>query len=285
MGDHRGEREAGRLVYPVLSRRSGGLSVGVNLFPDRKLCNFDCPYCEVFLSSEPGPRGRGFDPRELEEELEVFLEVGYPEAWAPEPVRDLCISGNGEPTLSPFLGAAIEACAAARRKRPGLLGRAELVLITNATGFLSPSVSALLEAAVAREGLVIWAKLDGATPEAFRRMSRSRYALDEVAAGIASFAARNPVIVQTMLCRSGGAEPSLPELEAYAALLGRLVEGGARIRALQLYTKARPSPGEPPGQETEGLADGRLAELAALVASRLPIPVRAFGASGELVLP
>ena len=33
-------------VYPVLSRRSRGLSIGVNLNPD-KVCNFDCIYCQV----------------------------------------------------------------------------------------------------------------------------------------------------------------------------------------------------------------------------------------------
>ena len=33
-------------VYPVISRRSRGLSLGTNLNPD-KLCNFDCVYCEV----------------------------------------------------------------------------------------------------------------------------------------------------------------------------------------------------------------------------------------------
>ena len=33
-------------VYPVISRRSGGLSIGINLNPD-KVCNFDCVYCEV----------------------------------------------------------------------------------------------------------------------------------------------------------------------------------------------------------------------------------------------
>ena len=35
-----------RFVYPVLSRRSGGISVGINLNPD-KVCNFDCVYCQV----------------------------------------------------------------------------------------------------------------------------------------------------------------------------------------------------------------------------------------------
>ena len=43
---HERRFEANRFVYPVLSRRSGGLSIGVNLNPD-KVCNFDCIYCQV----------------------------------------------------------------------------------------------------------------------------------------------------------------------------------------------------------------------------------------------
>ena len=35
-----------RFVYPVLSRRSQGVSIGINLNPD-KVCNFDCVYCQV----------------------------------------------------------------------------------------------------------------------------------------------------------------------------------------------------------------------------------------------
>src|SRR5687767_2793138 len=38
--------ETNRFVYPVVSRRSGGVSIGVNLNPD-KVCNFDCIYCQV----------------------------------------------------------------------------------------------------------------------------------------------------------------------------------------------------------------------------------------------
>ena len=44
--DHARLFEQNRFVYPVLSRRSGGISIGVNLNPD-KICNFDCIYCQV----------------------------------------------------------------------------------------------------------------------------------------------------------------------------------------------------------------------------------------------
>src|SRR5580765_5289449 len=43
---HERSFDTNRFVYPVLSRRSGGISVGVNLNPD-KICNFDCIYCQV----------------------------------------------------------------------------------------------------------------------------------------------------------------------------------------------------------------------------------------------
>jgi len=275
--EHRRDREGGRLVYPVLSRRSGGLSLGVNLFPDAKSCSFDCPYCEVFPPS-PAPAPAAFDPRELEAELDGFLDREYPELWAPEPVRDLCLSGDGEPSLSPHLGEAIGVLARARRRRPVLLGGAELVIITNSTGFLVPSAAALLERAVVEEGLVVWAKLDGATEASFRRMSRSAYALADIVSGIASFAARSPVVLQTMLCEADGVLPTRAEAAALADLAAKLLAGGARIRSMQLYTKARPSP----EGGTEPIPDSLLAELAGVVAARLPIPVRAYGASGEI---
>ena len=276
---HRRDRTAGRLVYPVLSRRSGGLSLGVNLFPDAKRCSFDCPYCEVFPHPGLGAGGP-FDEVELEAELGAFLDRGYAEAWAPEPIRDLCLSGDGEPSLSPRLGPALEVLARARRLRPGLLGRTDLVLITNSTGFLLPETAALLGRAVDEEGLVVWAKLDSGDEEGFRRMSRSSHRLSEIVSGIASFASEHPLVIQTMLCEVEGAAPGEDALRDYAGLLARLAAGGARVSAVHLYTKARPSP----EGGTAPIADAPLAAAARLVASRVPFPVRAFGAAGEIAL-
>src|SRR5664279_4200107 len=49
--DHPRRFQDNRYVYPVLSRRSRGISVGINLNPD-KVCNFDCVYCQVDRRSE-----------------------------------------------------------------------------------------------------------------------------------------------------------------------------------------------------------------------------------------
>jgi histidinol dehydrogenase len=269
-------------VYPVISRRSGGLSLGINLFPQAKICSFDCPYCEVFGDLGIDRRRGDVLAEELEEELEDFLGRAYPEFWEPEPLRDLCISGNGEPTASPLLETALELCAGFRRSRPELLGRAELVLITNSTGFLDAGICALLERFCRDEGLVIWAKLDAGSEGLFRSMSGlqtgSGLSLERVAGGLLSFARSSSLVVQTMLCELEGRSPTEAEVEDYAGLLAGLVAGGARISQVHLYTLARPSP----AGTCAALPDGTLLRHAALVRRRTGLPVRVFGSGAEI---
>jgi len=278
-GDHRSDREAGRLVYPVVSRRSGGLSLGVNLFPDAKVCSFDCPYCEVFLRADSSPDpGTGFSIAALEGELEDFLDRGYFEAWAPDPIRDICISGNGEPTMSPSLEDALRLCARVRRSRAELLGSSSLVLITNSTGFLDPSTCAVLEGACRSEGLVVWAKLDAGSEAPFRLMSGTGIGLQRTVSGLLSYARRSPVVIQTMLCEVDSARPSESDVADYSSLLSRLVEAGARIDEVHLYTFARPGPAGRCG----AISDDALALAAAAVAGTTGLRVRAFGRGAEL---
>src|SRR3954453_13920582 len=70
--DHARLFQANKFVYPVLSRRSRGISVGVNLNPD-KVCNFDCIYCQVDRRSEAETRFVETDRllHELDETLEL----------------------------------------------------------------------------------------------------------------------------------------------------------------------------------------------------------------------
>lgn len=264
----RGE-DQGSLVYPVISRRSGGLSLGINLFPDSKHCSFDCPYCEVF----PFANEAGFSPSGLAARLDEFFERDYWRDWAPLPIKDICISGNGEPTLSTDLPETLELCARMRRKHASVASDASLVLITNSTGFLRPSVARLLSDFCRRESLVVWAKLDAGSQEHFERMSRSAFSLEEISGALAGFSREAPVIIQTMLCALDGLAPDSREAGAYAKRINAMLERGALIAAIHFYTVARP----PVDQKATALPAAALASFMQSVRSALSRPLSLIG--------
>lgn len=272
---HRSDRESGFIVYPVLSRRSGGLSLGINLFPERKLCNFDCPYCEIFPISEGMP---AFSLEKLEAELEAFVKHDYPGLWSGFPVRDICLSGNGEPTISPQFEASLRLIADFRRRWPQQLGKAKLVLITNSTSFADPRLYDLLAHFIKEEGLEIWAKLDAGGQALFELMSGTNNSLKDILASITRFARQNPIVIQTMLCEALGHLTSAADVAEYSLVLEEMLKAKAQISEVHLYTFARPSP----SGLCAPLSDGELLAFSEIVHGRTQLRVRAFGASGEL---
>jgi wyosine [tRNA(Phe)-imidazoG37] synthetase (radical SAM superfamily) len=237
--NHRG-REKGVIVYPVYSRRSRGLSVGINLFPDKKSCPFDCPYCEVF----PFPISSAFSLRQMEEELR-FAIAGVLKQNIP--IKDICFSGNGEPSLSAALPDALKFATIIRNE---LAPSAKLVLITNGAGLLQPSIFSLLaDAASGETTLDIWLKLDAGTPEWYGKINRTNISYFELTVKIKEFVSRAPVTLQTMLCAIDGNAPPLDEEKALEELTAELAviaaQGKGFINKVQLYSKARSAPEDP----------------------------------------
>jgi histidinol dehydrogenase len=222
------------LVYPVISRRTGGLSLGINLYPEKKTCTFDCPYCEVedFLGHTK------FALKDLAAALDRFLLDEYPDRWSKMPILDISISGNGEPTMSPLLGDVLTLCSKKRRSFSAI-SKTPIVLITNSTGFLKPRTVSLLRDFNNREGLTIWAKLDAGSQELFEIMSGSLYSLDEICEAISEFSRETPIVVQTMLCTRGEEFPSPADAKSYAGRIADMLKAGAKIEALHLYTVSR----------------------------------------------
>jgi histidinol dehydrogenase len=231
--NHR-EREKGVLVYPVYSRRSGGLSLGINLFPGGKQCSFNCPYCEVF----PFSANAEFSLQQMKEDLQAALAAALEQNI---PVKDICFSGNGEPSLSLDFPAALKLAA---RIRSETVPAAELVLITNGGGLLEPEIFTLLRDAVSSFNLNIWLKLDAGTPGWYAKINRSDIPFDTLIERIREFAALVPVTIQTMLCALDGSPPPLKEALAWEQTIVELA-AAANLRGIQLYGKARPSLDDP----------------------------------------
>jgi histidinol dehydrogenase len=238
--NHRG-REKGVLVYPVYSRRSGGLSVGINLFPGQKICSFDCPYCEVF----PFSTNAVFSLRQMEEDLRAAIISTLEQNI---PVKDICFSGSGEPSMSPDFHYALKLAA---RIRDEIAPSAELVLITNGSGlFQTPIFSLLRDFAVGSPALNIWLKLDAGTPQWYEQINRTSIPHEKLVAKIKEFAVCAPLTLQTMLCAIDGKGPPPEEAQVWEALVNELCAiaangTGGNIRKVQIYGKARSAPEDP----------------------------------------
>ena len=266
-----------RYVYAVVSRRSGGVSVGVNLNPD-KACNFDCIYCQVDRTVPPVVRK--VDLARLAAELDLVLEAERDgslyqappfSALAPDRrgVRDIAFSGDGEPTTYPKLTDAVEIAADARRKF-GLEG-AKIVLITDAAYLAKPKVRIALAVLDQNNG-EIWAKLDAGTEAYLRLVDRPNVALQTVVEGILDAARVRPVVIQSLFFRVDGAPTPAAEVDAYCNRLNEVLSAGGRLKALQLYTIAR----APALQSASPLTDAELDALAARVKTRVPVPVEVY---------
>lgn len=274
---HERSFEANRYVYPVLSRRSGGISIGVNLNPD-KVCNFDCIYCQVDRTTQSETRFVGMETllEELRELLAVVTsgDLYQTEKFARTPpslrrLNDIAFSGDGEPTTYKNFDEIIAACA--ELKRSAKLDQVKMVLITNASMFHRPHVQRGLEILDANQG-EIWAKLDAGTQQYYQLVDRTPIPLRQVLDNITSAAQIRPLVIQSLFMRVGGEGPSAAELSAYCQRLNEIVAAGGKLSLVQVYTVAR----RPAESFVTPLADAEVDAIAQLVRERTGLPAAVY---------
>jgi wyosine [tRNA(Phe)-imidazoG37] synthetase (radical SAM superfamily) len=281
--DHRRTFVDNLYVYAVVSRRSKGVSIGVNLNPD-KVCNFDCVYCQVDRKTPPVVRdvdvGRLLE--ELEEMLELVLsgklfEVGrFRDTPAPlRRLNDIAFSGDGEPTTCPEFLEIVRAVAEIKRRRG--LGDVKLVLITNASMFHRPAVRESLTVLDANNG-EIWAKLEGGTEAYYRQVDRTSIPFQRVLDNITDAARVRPVVIQALFMRLQGDPPPAEELVAFCDRLNEIKKAGGAIKLVQVYTVAR----LPTEDYVSPLTDAEVDHIVALVRDKTELAAEPFyGPSGS----
>lgn len=261
----------------MLSRRSRGLSIGVNLNPD-KVCNFDCVYCQVDRRSEAETRFVELDA--LLAELDALLELvcsgeiwGDPEfADVPAELRrlnDIAFSGDGEPTTYRNFDQIIDGVAAMKRRRH--LDDVKLVLITNASMFHREAVQRGLELLDCNEG-EIWAKLETGTEAYYELIERTRIPFRQVLQNITAAAIVRPIVIQSMFLRLDGEPPPPAEIEAYIDRLREILAAGGQIKLVQIYTVAR----RPAESSVEALTNEEVDAVAARVRERTGLATEGY---------
>lgn len=264
--DHRRDVAGLEYVYPVVSRRAGGVSVGVNLNPNNA-CNWRCVYCQV----PDLVRGAGPDidldrlRTELDGMLRDIVDGDFLEKNVEAPYRhlkDIAFSGNGEPTSSPQFA---EAVAVVEEVQAARGVSVPVVVITNGSLLHQERVREGLRG-VARLGGEIWFKLDTGTDEGLSRINGASTSIEKHLSRLRDAASLCPTWIQTCLFGRNGEPPSGEETTAYLAALKRLVDDGTPLRGVLLYGIARPSM-QPEAPELFRLEETWMQQMEASIAS------------------
>jgi wyosine [tRNA(Phe)-imidazoG37] synthetase (radical SAM superfamily) len=235
-----------RFVYVVISPRARGLSVGINMNPD-KICNFDCVYCEVDRSRSSAETR--VDPGVLESELKSTFELvrsgrlrkRTPYIDLPSDLlklRHVTLSGDGEPTLCPEFADIVQTVVHFRAREG--LPFFKIVLITNATGFHRPEINRGLQCLTPRDE--IWVKLEAGTQDYMNQVNRTSVLLEDVMKNILLIGCGRSIIIQSLFSSIAGQPPRPEEIDAYTQRLLELKNAGTQISLVQIYSATRPGP-------------------------------------------
>lgn len=270
--DHRRDSAGLLYVYPVVSRRAGGVSIGINLNTNNA-CNWACLYCQVDQLTRGGPPPIDLDrlERELAGFLADVLEGDFMLRQVPPEARhlmDIAFSGNGEPTSAPEFARAIDRVGAVLA-RFDLRGKLPVRLITNGSLLHRPEVQDGIRR-LGELGGEVWFKVDRAEAAAVAEINGVPLVVDKVARNLALCAGLAPTWVQTCWFALDGQAPSAAARAAYCALLAPLA--GA-LAGVHLYGLARPSL-QPAAARLGRLPAAELEAFAAEIQKKTGIKVR-----------
>ena len=227
-----------RYIYPVVSRRAGGVSIGINLNVNNA-CNWRCIYCNVPELTRGSPPPIELDV--LEHELRTFLDDvlhgDFMQLHVHEgdrQLKDIAFSGNGEPTSAKEFPQVLDLVEKVLGEY-GLLGSIKVRLITNGSLMDKPAVLESMRHLAKCNGEV-WFKVDAGTKEGIARINDVTLNPQSHIQRLESCAKACPTFIQTCMFGLDGNPPSEEDIAAYLALISQVREV---IQGVHLYGLAR----------------------------------------------
>jgi len=241
--NHRSDSAGLTYIYPVISRRTGGLSIGIN-FNTNNSCNWRCIYCQVpDLKIGVAPE---IDFHLLEQELRFFLDQvlhgdfydRFSIQHDSRVIKDIAIAGNGEPTTLKGFDRAVELIGRIGIET-GVFPNSDFILITNGSLLHQVKVQAGLKR-LNQFGGEVWFKLDSATEIGRRLINNSGQSGKSALQNLILASKLCSTKIQTCLFDYDKQGLLLAESNALLALL-KTIMAETNVRKLMLYTLARPS--------------------------------------------
>lgn len=247
-------------VYPVVSRRSQGVSLGINLNINNA-CNWRCVYCQV----EGLVRGKPdrINLNKLEQELDIMLEwiikgnfIITHAAKGLQRFNDICLSGNGESTLSKDFIAVTQLIAKMRSKYE-LTNKVKTILITNGSEIHNEITQEGLKI-IAQNNGEIWFKIDRVTSEGINQVNQVKLHLPGVLERLLIASSLCPTYIQSCWFKTDNINPADEEIDAFIAVISQVKNN---IQGVLLYSTAR-NPALPEGHNISQIDNEFLASLA-----------------------
>ena len=235
--DHNRKTFKGKYIYPVVSRRAGGLSLGINLNTNNA-CNWQCIYCEVpdLIRGKPD----SINLKELEVELDYWLDQIINQSFLNQytqnktEFKDIAFSGNGEPTASKQFKDVIK-IVIKKINEYKLTKKITIRLITNGSNMSNPNVKEALSLMnnFSRE---VWFKIDQINEEDVKTINQVNLSKATVKRNLEAALDTSPTVIQTCLFRLNNKLPSKASLDAYIDFLKTYEK---KIKGIHLYSLAR----------------------------------------------
>ena len=249
VSDHNRDVSGMKYVYPVVSRRAGGVSIGINLNVNNA-CNWRCVYCQVpnLARGTPPPIELDLLEKELRSFLTYALHGDFMECYVAEGdrhLKDIAFSGNGEPTSAKEFPEVVTLVDKVLRdfNLLGDVGNTKQInpikvrLITN--GSLMDKQAVLDSVShLAKSNGEVWFKLDAGTKEGIAKINDVNLNPESHIQRLKKCAAACPTFIQTCMFGLDGEPPTEADILAYLALIGQVKDV---VQGVHLYGLARPS--------------------------------------------
>ena len=249
VSDHNRDVSGMKYVYPVVSRRAGGVSIGINLNVNNA-CNWRCVYCQVpdLKRGTPPPIELEVLEKELVSFLNYALHGDFMERYVAEGdrhLKDIAFSGNGEPTSAKEFPEVITLVEKILIEFNLLAGEAnsqpinpiKLRVITNGSLMDKQSILDSIRHLAKCNGEV-WFKLDAGTKAGIARINDVTLNPESHIERLKKCAAICPTFIQTCMFGFDGAPPTEEDITAYLSLVNQVKDV---VQGVHLYGLARPS--------------------------------------------
>ena len=239
--DHNRDVTGMTYIYPVVSRRAQGVSVGINLNVNNA-CNWRCIYCQVPNLTRGGPPAIELAQlkQELNSMMQALLHGDFMQRYVAETDRrlmDIAFSGNGEPTTCKQFGEVLDIVAEVMQQYDLIQQDVKVRLITNGSQMDKVEVQAWMKKLALINGEV-WFKIDAGNRAGFARINDIQMTPEAHIKRLKTCAALCPTLVQTCMFALDGIAPSEADIADYLALIKQV---STEIKGVHLYSVARPS--------------------------------------------